>query len=354
MTASSAFWAGKRVLVTGHTGFKGAWLVALLHSFGADVSGFALAPDDRGAYLAAARGFPVRSTLGDIRDQGALRAVLDSEQPEVVFHLAAQALVRQSYADPVETFDVNVTGTAAVLHEATNTPSVRVILTVTSDKVYANDGSGVAFQETDRLGGGDPYSASKSAAEMVIASWQYRLRGGDGPVVLAARAGNVIGGGDRAADRLLPDLFRAVENGMPLEIRHPDAVRPWQFVLEPLAGYLLFAEQAWAGSGAVPAALNFGPGPDSCWPVRRVVDELISQLEAGSWAAVGSDGASPEATLLLLDSSLAEQSVGWRPVLDLPTALAWTAGWHHADMAGQSLADLMTSQIDRYQELTAR
>jgi CDP-glucose 4,6-dehydratase len=347
---TAAFWEGRRVLVTGHTGFKGAWLVALLHSMGAEVSGLALAPTARSAYDAIGGDQLVCSTLGDIRDRAVLRRVLDRHRPEVILHLAAQALVRQSYADPVETFDVNVVGTAALLHEARATPSVRVALVVTSDKVYANDGRGRPFVESDPLGGGDPYSASKAAAEMVVGSWQHRPT--EGQIVVAARAGNVIGGGDRAADRLLPDVYRAVESGASIQVRNPDAVRPWQFVIEPIVGYLAYVEAAWDDPDAAPPALNFGPGPDACWPVRRVVDAVTADLGVDGWqVAADAAGDQPEAAVLQLDSTLAATSIGWRPRLDLPTALAWTTAWHRAEQSGEPLHALMASQLARYGEL---
>lgn len=350
---TEAFWAGRRVLVTGHTGFKGAWLVALLHSMGAEVSGLALAPTARSAYDAIGGDRLVRSTLGDIRDRAVLRRVLDQHRPEVVFHLAAQALVRQSYADPVETFDVNVVGTAALLHEATATSSVRVALVVTSDKVYANDGKGRPFVETDPLGGGDPYSASKSAAEMVASSWQHRHTAGRA-VVVVARAGNVIGGGDRAADRLLPDVYRAIEAQVPVEVRHPDAVRPWQFVIEPVVGYLAYVEAAWHDPDAVPPALNFGPDQDACWPVRRVVDAVTADLGVDGWRlAAGARRDEPEAAVLQLDSTLAAATIGWRPRLDLPTALAWTTAWHRAEQSGEPLDALVANQLTRYGDLAS-
>ncbi|MCU1496686.1 MAG: CDP-glucose 4,6-dehydratase [Acidimicrobiales bacterium] len=351
MTLSRAFWADRRVLVTGHTGFKGAWLAALLRSLGAEVSGLALESDARSAYGAIDGDSFVRSTIGDIRDRATVQGVFREQRPEVVLHLAAQALVRRSYAEPVETFDVNVVGTAAVLDAAVASPGVRVVVVVTSDKVYANDGSGRPFIETDRLGGGDPYSASKSAAEMVVGSWQHRLGTVDGPAVVAARAGNVIGGGDQAADRLLPDIFRAVEADRPVEIRNPDAVRPWQFVVEPVAGYLAYAEAAWNDRAATPPALNFGPGEDSCWPVRRVVDAVTSELGIEGWCPAPGAVGEPEATLLRLDSSLATRSLGWRPVLPLATALRWTVDWYRAERAGEPLADLVSTQLDRYQGL---
>lgn len=353
-TAEAGFWSGRRVLITGHTGFKGAWLAAVLLERGAIVSGLALAPEQPGTYADTGLDRRVRSTIGDIRDPAVVRSVLDEENPEVVFHLAAQALVRRGYLDPVGTFDVNVTGTAVVLHEAAATASVRVVLAVTSDKVYANDGQGRPFVEADRLGGGDPYSASKSAAEMVIASWQYQGKDGEGPVVVAARAGNVIGGGDHAEDRLLPDLFRSVRVGGTLEVRHPGSVRPWQFVLEPVAGYLAYAEAAWAGAEAAPPALNFGPGIEACWPVHQVVDAVIADLGRGAWAHVDPGTAQPEASLLRLDASLATATLGWTMVLDLPEALRWTAEWDVAERRGQPLDQLMTDQIRRYQELAAR
>jgi CDP-glucose 4,6-dehydratase len=351
MSAPTEFWSGRRVLITGHTGFKGAWLALLLRSLGAEVSGLALPPDPRGAFerLVPALALGERSHFGDIRDRSFVDSVMAERQPEVVFHLAAQALVRRSFVDPAETFAVNVTGPAVVLAAAAAAGSVRVVVAVTSDKVYANDGSGRVFVESDRLGGGDPYSASKAAAELVVDSWRHSF-GGD-PVVVSARAGNVIGGGDQAPDRLIPDLFRALEAGRPLVLRHPASVRPWQFVLEPLAGYVIYAAAAWADRATVPAALNFGPGPASSWSVADVVEALLRRAGRGDWEQANETTGGPEATTLTLDSSLAGRALGWKPVLDLDTALDWTMAWWQAEQAGTDLAEVASEQIARYREM---
>lgn len=348
MNPDETFWSGRRVLVTGHTGFKGAWLVALLRSMGAEVAGLALAPDPRGVFTVLQADPAMTSVLGDIRDRDLLRTVLEDHRPEVVFHLAAQALVKESYRDPVETFDVNVIGTAAVLDAADAADGVRVVVVVTSDKVYANDESGRRFVESDALGGGDPYSASKSAAEMVVASWQHRHVAGR-PVVVAARAGNVIGGGDRAADRLLPDLYRAAEAGVPLEVRNPEAIRPWQFVLEPVVGYAQYAEAAWNDPSGAPRALNFGPDDASCWSVRRIVDAVSVDLGSDAWREVPDPRADQkEAGVLRLDASAAADAIGWRPRLELRDALTWTSAWYLAERAGDPLDQLIAQQIGDY------
>ena len=353
MSTADGFWAGRRVLVTGDTGFKGAWLTLLLRSLGAEVSGLALAPDPGGAYDRLGLAAAGRSHEGDIRDRTFVDSVLAARRPEVVFHLAAQALVRRSFADPAETFDVNVTGTAVLLAAAGAAETVRTVVVVTSDKVYANDGSGHRFVETDPLGGGDPYSASKAAAELVVASWRHSFTGDGAPTVVAARAGNVIGGGDRAEDRLVPDLFRAIEAGRPLVVRHPGSVRPWQFVLEPIAGYVAYAEEAWHHRATTPAALNFGPGPESVWTVSAVVDELLGRAGRGSWEHRPDPHGGPEAVVLSLDSSAASRALGWRPVLDLGTALAWTLAWWEAEQAGTDLGVLASAQVDHYREMMA-
>lgn len=359
MSGSPGFWSGKRVLVTGDTGFKGSWLTLLLRSAGAEVHGLSLTPQPGATYDRLGLAAVGATTIADIRDRDRVAAVLADVRPDVVFHLAAQALVRASYADPGETFDVNVTGTAMVLAEsAAAASSVQVVLVVTSDKVYANDGSGRAFVESDRLGGGDPYSASKAAAEMVVASWRHSFP--TGPTVVSARAGNVIGGGDQAADRLLPDLFRAMTDGRPLVVRNPASVRPWQFVLEPLAGYLAFAEAAWAGRAAsagrpeVPAALNFGPDPSSFRDVGEVVELVLARAGRGSWHHQPDPDGGPEAATLVLDSGEAQRTLGWSPILDLETALAWTLAWWEAEQAGASLVELASAQVSGYCERMAR
>jgi CDP-glucose 4,6-dehydratase len=338
------------VLVTGHTGFKGGWLSRLLVDLDADVTGYALAPDPPGgAFEQLDLDGRMQSVIGDIRDRDALARVLADGRPEIVFHLAAQALVHTSFTDPIGTYDVNVTGTAAVLAAVTAAPGVRVAVVVTSDKVYENDGTGRAFVESDRLGGGDPYSASKAAAELVVASWRHSFTDTGTPTLVTARAGNVIGGGDRAAHRLLPDLFRALTEGQDLLLRHPESVRPWQFVLDPASGYLGYAEAAWADP-RVPASLNFGPGEEAAWSVEAVVERVISLAGEGSWRRDGAPPVGPEAAVLRLDASLARRCIGWSPTVDLDTALDWTVAWYRAERGLGSVSAVADGQIAAYLE----
>lgn len=339
-------WAGRRVLVTGHTGFKGAWLSLWLDRLGAEVTGLALPPEDRhGAFTAMGPGRG-RSVIADLRDRAAVAAVVHEARPEVMFHLGAQALVRRGYADPCGTFATNVSGTAHVL-EAAIAAGARAIVVVTSDKVYANDGRGRSFVETDRLGGDDPYSASKACAELVVASWRSVA---PGTPMSTARAGNVIGGGDTAADRLLPDVARALATGRPVRLRHPEAVRPWQFVLEPLYGYLLLGSCLLADPAHAPLAVNFGPPPASCQPVQQVVDRVI-ELAGGGTSEVSAELGPPETAALRLDASEAARSLGWRPALDLDTALAWTVEWWDRSRTGGDLRALACDQVERYEAL---
>jgi CDP-glucose 4,6-dehydratase len=266
----------------------------------------------------------------------------------VVIHLAAQSLVGRGFREPLRTYDVNVLGTAAVL-AACAPPGPIAVLVVTSDKVYANDESGRAFVESDRLGGGDPYSSSKAAAEILVDSWRESFFANTGPTVATARAGNVVGGGDQAEGRLLPDIYRALTAHVPVCVRHPRAVRPWQFVLEPLVGYLQYADHM-IRDGDVPAALNFGPDTADARKVCEVADLVVEQWGSGSWFP-DVEPSGREAGLLALDASLAQRSIGWRPRLDLTTALAWTTEWYRlASLDGDCLA-LTLDQINRYREL---
>ncbi len=344
MAPDAGFWADRSVLVTGHTGFKGAWLSFLLASLGSEVTGVALPPLPGGAFELAGVGGLVDSHIVDIRDRDGLGNVMQRAQPDVVLHLAAQALVPSSYLDPVGTFDINVTGTARVLDAAGACDSVQQVLVVTSDKVYANAGDGRAFREDDRLGGGDPYSASKAACEVVVDCWR-ELVAPRGIGVVSARAGNVIGGGDVAAGRLLPDIFRALAAGRCVQLRNPDGVRPWQFVLDPLVGYLRYVELLAAGV-SVPPALNFGPNPDEVRSVREVVETVLASVGEGQWEPT-SERAGPEASVLVLDPSLAHETIGWRPVLSIEAALEWTTDWFRASRAGGDLAALCAEQIAR-------
>lgn len=350
MTSS---WAGRRVLITGHTGFKGAWLALWLERLGATVSGLALPPEDPAGAFSALGPWPgMESHMVDLRDGPAVADAVVRADPEVILHLGAQALVRRSYADPAGTWAVNVVGTANVLEAARRLPALRSVVVVTSDKVYANLGDGRAFREDDRLGGNDPYSSSKAATELATASWRRSYFDGLGVGVATARAGNVIGGGDRGEDRLLPDLWRALESVATVRLRYPLATRPWQFVLEPLHGYLLLADAMARGVEGLPPAVNFGPDITACVPVGAIVDRALRLWGAGRWEQEA--GQHPhEAHLLHLDASLATTVLGWRPRLDVDTALDWTVAWWRAAAAGDDLRKLAVLQIEAYEELVA-
>jgi CDP-glucose 4,6-dehydratase len=326
------FWSGRRVLVTGHTGFKGSWLALWLAALGARVTGFsAPAPTAPSLFELARVGDDVASIEGDVRDADAVgRAVADAA-PEVVLHLAAQPLVRASYADPEGTYATNVMGTVNLLRAL---PDLHSVVVVTSDKCYAPRDSGRGYREDDPLGGHDPYSSSKAAQELVAAAF----RDSYGLPVATARAGNVIGGGDFGADRLVPDAMRATATGQPLRVRNPDALRPWQHVLCPLHGYLLLAERGQRG------AWNFGPADDDTLPVRSVVERLGVdwQLDPGEHPH--------EAQFLRLDSTRARTELGWSPRWELDRGLAATAEWYAAQRAlgGEGLRELTLGQIRSY------
>ncbi len=341
-----AFWSGRRVLLTGHSGFKGAWLALWLARLGARVHGIALPPEtpagsESGAFLTLAPTLASSDWI-DLADRAQLRARVADIAPEIVFHLAAQALVRQSYRDPVGTFATNVQGTAHVLEA---TIGAEAVVVVTSDKVYANDDSGQAFVETDRLGGKDPYSASKAACEILVASWRAAH---PATPLATARAGNVIGGGDVSADRLLPDLARALRAGEPLRLRNPEATRPWQHVIEPLAGYLALAQHL--ATGGTTPALNFGPSIDGVWSVRQVVELALAAAGRGQWQQDGEPGP-VEAAKLALNPERAARVLGWRPRLSVVEAVQWTMAWEQAAPAARPA--LAQQQISAYEERLA-
>jgi CDP-glucose 4,6-dehydratase len=332
------------VLVTGHTGFKGGWLSLCLAELGAEVTGVSLAPDAGGFCERVDVPSFVDSHLIDILDRPRLRAAVRDAAPEVIFHLAAQALVIDSIEEPAETFATNVVGTANVLECTSDLDGLRAVVVVTSDKVYANDGSGRPFAEDDRLGGGDPYSASKAATELVVASWRHTYL--DAPPIVTARAGNVIGGGDVTANRLFPDLLRAFATGEEVVVRNPASTRPWQFVLEPVSGYLAYAGALLAGS-EVPSALNFGPSQDDVRTVGAMADRAIACWGSGSWRH--EPGAHTiEAPVLTLDSSLAGRTLDWHPVLDADEAAAWTVDWLRTQVTGGDLAGLARHQLNDF------
>jgi len=338
--ASAEFWRGKRVLLTGHTGFKGAWLALLLERLGADVTGFALAPEAGPSAFDALRP-GITSCIGDLRDGAAVQAAVEAARPEIVLHLAAQALVGRGYRDPEGTFASNVTGTINLM-QALRGAGARAALMITSDKVYRNDSQGRPFREDDPLGGHDPYSASKAACEIAVASWRASF-GAEIGAIATARAGNVIGGGDFGAERLIPDLVRARMAGETLVIRRPDATRPFQHVLDVLRGYLQHAEALWGG--VAPQALNFGPR-DAEISVRRVLEFYGAAAGAPiAWEAAPAP-TMEEAQRLALDSKLAMQSLGWAPRHDAASAIAATARWYEAWRGGADGRALALTDIE--------
>jgi CDP-glucose 4,6-dehydratase len=352
MTAplSQQFWSGRRVFVTGHTGFKGGWLTALLKRLGAEVSGYALAPPSQpNLFEAAAIADLGTSTIGDIRDDGRLNAAMVAARPDIVLHLAAQALVRPARAEPVETFSVNVVGTAQVLEAVRQAPSVTACVVVTSDKVYDNVEWPWAYRETDRLGGKEPYGASKACTEIVVEAYRYSYFAGSKVQLASARAGNVIGGGDWAEDRLIPDAMRAFSEKQPLVVRNPSAVRPWQHVLEPLSGYLRLAE-ALAGVTPPPAplAFNFGPSAEDAVPVRVIADQIVARWQDGAAWKHDTSVQPYEARLLEVDSAKARSVLGWTPRWRLRDALDRTVDWYKAYYEGHDMQALTLIQIDEY------
>ena len=336
-------WRGRRVLVTGHTGFKGAWLALWLAALGADVAGLSLEPPTTPSLYALLGGEPEPI---EIRDRLAVEARVRATEPEVVFHLAARSLVRPAFADPVGTYEVNVVGTAHVLEAARLLPSPPAVVIVTSDKVYAPSSDGQPHAEDSPLGGVEPYSTSKAAAELVSAA--YRRSYLDGKVA-TARAGNVIGGGDWAVDRLVPDVLRALDRSEPVVLRHPEAVRPWQHVLDPLHGYLLLADRLLDSAAEAPAALNLGP-EDSC-SVAEVVDRLSDGFGGRpGWRRDEEAQVVPETAELRLDASQARTELGWSPLLGLDEAVDWTVDWHRRRSAGEDARPLTLQQIAGYEE----
>ena len=351
-------YGGRRVLVTGHTGFKGAWLCEWLLKLGAEVHGFALKPPTRPALftqLRLARRLASHET-GDVRDRAAVAACVARVRPDFVFHLAAQPIVRESYRTPAETFDVNVMGTVNVLEAVRRAGARCAVVCVTTDKVYENDNSGRAFRESDPLGGSDPYSASKGACEIAVASYRRSFFDGPGcPVqVASARAGNVIGGGDWAVDRIVPDAMRAFLNGRPLVVRNRRSTRPWQHVLEPLGGYLALSAALDAGTagagGADPSARAFNFGPDAA--CVKTVGDLVRELKRHFPGAQVEDRTDPrapkEAKLLQLDSAKAAAVLGWTPRWNFARTIRETARWYAAFAAGDDIRRVTDEQIDDY------
>ena len=331
MTASLSDWyRGRRVYVTGHTGFKGSWLIAWLREAGAVVTGFALHPEaDRPAlFRDAALDVGIDSQFGDILDSERLRASLVSAAPEIVFHLAAQSLVRRSYREPVQTMAVNVIGTANLLEAVRLAPSTRAVIVVTSDKCYENDGSGRPLAEDAAMGGHDPYSASKGCAELVTMAWRRSFLAPRGVAVATARAGNVFGGGDWGEDRLIPDLVTSASRGEVTVLRNPDAIRPWQYVLEPLHGYLLLGRGLIERGEEFAEGWNFGPAGADALTVRDIARRFGDVRGRSLVSEAAESGVMHEAPTLRLDASKAVARLGWKPALTLDQALASTATWY--------------------------
>lgn len=345
---SASFWRGKRVLLTGHTGFKGAWLAQWLAAMGADVTAMALSPNtEPNLFTRAKVSDHLRSHIADIRDAQKIADIVKQVRPEVVLHLAAQALVRESYADPLGTFASNIMGTANVLDALRRCDSVRSIVAVTTDKVYANQEWAWPYRENDRLGGHDPYSASKAGAEIVVSSYRASFFAANGVALATARAGNVIGGGDWSADRIIPDAVRAWLSDQPLQVRRPQAVRPWQHVIEPLCAYLVLAERAW-DDASLAQAWNFGPSTHEAATVRDVVG--LAQTAFGRGQVQWGDGLEGphEAGLLTLDTSLARAKLGVQSVFPLAEAIEMTMHWYRDFSEGADAATLCQRDIAQY------
>jgi CDP-glucose 4,6-dehydratase len=349
------FWQGRRVFLTGHTGFKGSWLSLMLHELGARVYGYALAPATKPALfsMASVDACMDLSTIADIRDADALKVAMFKAQPEIVMHMAAQPLVRESYVDPLSTYAVNVMGTANLLEAIRRVDAVRAVLVVTTDKVYENQDWIWGYRESDRLGGFDPYSSSKACAEIVTSAYRQSFfhpkdYSRHGVAIATARAGNVIGGGDYASDRLVPDVFRAFASKTPILIRNPKATRPWQHVLEPLRGYLMLAKALVERGPDVAPALNFGPHVNDALPVSDIVEMLVSNWEpAAGWSS--QPGEHPhEALALRLDIALAANQLGWQPQLGIKKALELCCNWQRSINQGGHPRDVTLAQIRAY------
>jgi CDP-glucose 4,6-dehydratase len=347
---SPEFWQGKRVFLTGHTGFKGSWLALWLTQLGAKVSGYALAPPTQPSLfdLAKVASQLAQHTVADIRDLEAVKRAMASAKPDIIIHMAAQPLVREGYSDPVATYAVNVMGTVHLLEAVRGTPSARAVLIVTTDKCYENHDAVQSFRESDRLGGRDPYSNSKACAELAAAAYRQSFFAADGSARIAtARAGNVIGGGDWAKDRLIPDLVQAFMQGNAPLIRSPHAVRPWQHVLEPLSGYLTLCEALWAGGAD--EGWNFGPNPDDAKPVSWIADRL-AQLWGGKahWTLDNNADHPHEAAYLSLDIAKAGARLNYAPRWFLDDALASIVAWYKAYAAGEDMGRVTGEQITAF------
>ena len=347
------FYNGKKILITGHAGFKGSWLSIWLHEMGAQVIGYGLDPyTEKDNFVLSGLSEKIIDIRGDIRDIKKLKAVFAQYQPEIVFHLAAQPLVRLSYEIPVDTYEVNVMGTVHVLEAIRATPSVKVGVMITTDKCYENKEQIWGYRESDPMGGYDPYSSSKGACEIAIASWRKSFFNPQDyskhkKSIASARAGNVIGGGDWATDRIIPDCIRALEAGKPIEIRNPNAIRPWQHVLEPLSGYLLLAQKMWENPEKYCEAWNFGPNQESVANVWEVASKVIHEYGKGILIDKSDHSYLHEAKLLSLDISKVQNYLGWKPKLNINETITLTTNWYQM-YNKEKVYDFIIEQIDYY------
>jgi len=350
------FYKGKRILITGHTGFKGSWLSIWLNALGAEVIGYALEPmHEKDNFVLSEIGSKITDIRGNILDTDLLKETFNKYQPEIVFHLAAQPLVRLSYEQPVMTYQTNVMGTINILEAIRTTDSVKIGILITTDKCYENKEQIWGYRENDPMGGHDPYSSSKGAAEIAISSWRCSFMNPQnyeqhGKSIASVRAGNVIGGGDWALDRIVPDCIRALESSKPIEIRNPKAIRPWQHVLEPLSGYLLLAQKIWNEPTKYCEGWNFGPKMDSITTVWDVASRIIKHYNIGELYDISDPNALHEAKLLLLDTSKARIQLGWEQKMNLEQMITYTINWYKKYNSA-NIYNLCVEQIKEYQFL---
>jgi CDP-glucose 4,6-dehydratase len=342
------FWQGKRVFLTGHTGFKGSWLSLWLVSLGAKVKGYALNPPTSPSLFNEAKvDLIIDSQIGDIRDQDTLHESMTVFNPDILIHMAAQPLVRYSYTEPIETYEVNVIGTAKVLEAARSCPNLKAIVNITTDKCYENDERSEGYKEDDPMGGYDPYSSSKGCAELVASSYRRSFLQDQGVGLATVRAGNVIGGGDWADDRLIPDILRSFEKKESVVVRNPKATRPWQHVLEPLSGYLILAQKLYEDQEKYAEGWNFGPNDNDTKPVGWILDNMISKWPNSSWE-LDTDSNPHEAGFLKLDISKAKSELGWKPVWELSHALEKIIAWHRAWLGQEDIQAVSFTEIEEY------
>ncbi len=356
MFVQPEFWKGKKVFITGHTGFKGSWLTLWLKNMGAEVTGFALPlSEDNHLFNSLGLKDDITHIENDVRDLESLQTAVQKAQPDIALHLAAQPIVRESYTSPVETIEINTMGTAHFLEAVRHTPSIQAVLVVTSDKCYENKEWVWPYRENDALGGHDPYSASKACAELLTASYRNSFFAESTPVAVAsARAGNVIGGGDFSADRIVPDIIRAAQYGKNVEIRNPSSTRPWQHVMECLSGYICLAEKLCEDGEHAAQAWNFGPDPQSTKSVKDLTEVLLRHIDNVN-AQYGTIKAGPhEAGLLTLDSSKAKAELNWHPSLSFEETIDWTAQWYkRVTLQGEDARNVTTQQINDFMQKVA-